>query len=147
MLRVVDGAYTLAAGTFTIDIPYKTLTVGGTANAESTGVDMSGHWEFLANVCGYVIDAGCTLTVTVQESDEAAASFTNITGASHSYAAGSANDSKWFSVSWRNADRKKYARLQAIVTGANTATLSAVTLRVLPNAGPINTDASFDVTN
>jgi len=139
-LKVIDGAKAIDGANLACDIDYQTLTVGGTANVESTSVDMSEFFELLAHITVDAVDAGCTLKVAVQESDEADASFTNITGALAEFAAGAADDSVWMSVNWKHPDRKRYARLQAIVTGANTALLTAGTLRVQPHGGPMSVD-------
>lgn len=143
MLKVMDGARTLDGANHTPDLPYSTLTVGGTATANTTGVDMKAHAEFLACVCVSAIAAGATLTVKAQESNEAAANFADIADASMEFAANTANDAQWFSVDWNHPDRLRYARLTATVTGANTAKLSANTLRVHKTDGPQTKDDAF----
>ncbi|GAG44021.1 unnamed protein product, partial [marine sediment metagenome] len=114
----------------TPDLVSTTLTVGGTATANTTGVDMVAHSEYLACIQVTSVAAGCTLVVKAQESNEAAANFTDVTGAAITYAANTVNDAQWVDVDWRHPDRLRYARLTATVTGANAAVLSANTLRV-----------------
>lgn len=143
-LKVMQGAKTVDAANYLPDIKYLTLTVGATAQANSTGVDMSEHFEFIAVCSAYAVAAGCTLTWYVQESDTVGGTYTNITGASVVCAASAVNLSKWFTVNWKHPDRKRFARLSAIVTGANTATIAANSLRVNPSGGPV--DISADVT-
>lgn len=147
-MKVMDGARTIDGANSGTDIPYQTLTVGMTAQANSTGVDMSNHFELLATFLAPAVAAGCTLTCLVQESDEAAANFTNITGAAATIAAGSANLAEWISVDWKHPDRKKYARLSMLATGANTATVAALSLRVNEGGGDVDADDNMtEVTN
>lgn len=142
-LKVMNGARTLDSANLVTDIAYQTLTVGGTAQVNSTGVDMSGHAEFLACCMGMAVHANATLTWYIQESDEAAANFVNISGATKVMAASSANDAAWIDVNWKHPDRLKYGRIVAIATGANTATVAATSLRVQQINGDVTADASF----
>lgn len=141
-MKVMDGARALDGTNLTADIVQTTLTVGGTATVNSTGVEMTDFFEFLAHILVTSVDAGATLVVVAQESNEAAANFTNITSATQTFAATAANDSAWFDVDWKHPDRGKYARLSATVTGANTAVLSGATFRIQPHGGPVTADAS-----
>lgn len=142
-LKVMDGVRTLDGANHTPDLPGTTLTVGGTETANTTGAEMKDFFELLASILVTSVAAGCTLVVKAQESNEASANFTDIPGASITFAANTANDAQWIDVNWKHPDRKRYGRLTATVTGANAATLSATTLRVGPHGGDMTADDSF----
>lgn len=135
-MKVIDGARTLDGANFGCDLPPLSIASGNTRN--STGVDMSGHYELIANVEAGVVNT--SVAVTVQESNESAANFTNITGAVVTM--NTNNTSKVMSVDWKHPDRKKYARLQGITAGGGATLYGATTLRVAENAGPVSLDSS-----
>jgi|GEM_PF-3245076 len=132
MMRVIDGAKVLDGTNNASDIPQANYAAANTMNSTSVDMRDPGHRELLANVRSGVLLGTATLAVTVQESDEAAANFTNVAGAQLNFAATDDNKSKWCSVDWNHPDRKRYGRLQGI-TANNTVEWGAVTLRVGPS--------------
>jgi hypothetical protein len=133
-LKVIDGLMTLDGANYKIDIPYQAVTAAATVN--STGVDMSAHSEFLAAFLGAAVTGAGVLTCLVQESNEAAANFTNVTGGASNAVTtiSAANTLKVMSVDWRSPLRKKYARL-SVVAATNTVAVSAVGCRVSKKCG------------
>lgn len=132
MLKIIDGLATLDGANFKIDIPYQSVT----AQVNSTGVDMSDHNEFLGAFASAAVTGSGTLTCLVQESNEAAANFANVTGGVANAVAtiSAANCLKILAVDWRGPLRKKYARLSAI-NATNAVAVSAVGLRVGKRSG------------
>ena len=127
-LKVMDGLRTLDGANMTCDLPPADRT--NTA-VNTTGVDMSAHNELLVSVQQGVVDAGQVGSVKVQESNEAAANFTDITGAVASFnGAASSNLTQVISVDWRSPERLKYARLVGTFGSTNSALVGAVTMRV-----------------
>lgn len=127
MLRVCDGLRTANHANSVVDLPSQSVT----AQVNTTSVDMANFSELLVHAqCNAVTGSG-TGDIVVQESNEASANFTNISGASSNFSA--ANTAKPIHVNWRsNGARKKYARLAAFNT-TNAVTLSATTYRLSPH--------------
>ena len=126
MLKVIDGLRTANHANSVIDFPAQSITT----QANSTpSVDMANFAELIyVGICNSVTGSGVG-QLQVQESNEAAANFVNITNAILAFT--TANTIKIGSVDWRNPSRKQYARL----TGTNTTnaiTLSGHTQRVQP---------------
>lgn len=140
MMRVIDGAKVVDGTNNASDIPQANYAAANTMNSTSVDMRDPGHRELLANVRSGTLLGTATLVVTVQESDEASANFTNVAGATLSFAATDDNKSKWASVNWTHPDRKRYARLQGI-TANNTVEYGAATLRVGPNQ-QVSTDTN-----
>lgn len=127
-LKVIHGAKVLDGTNYTPDIVYADRTVNTTVN--STAVDMVNHFELIVHLLTAVIDAGATVTVQLQESNESSANFTNISGAIFTKTASHDNHSAWMSVNWKHPDRKRYVRLQGFTAGANSGAYSASTIRM-----------------
>ena len=129
-LKVMDGARTIDGANIGGDLSAENVAAS-TVNATSVDMSSPGHHELLVAIsCGVLTGTG-TLAVFVQESNEAAANFTNIASAIQSFAATNDNTSKWISVDWKKPDRKRYARVVA-TTALNSTVYSALTLRVQP---------------
>lgn len=140
MLKVIDGLKLVDAANNTPDVKAADRT---NATTNSTGVDMSEHEELLAILHLGVVDASHGMTFAIQESDEAAANFTNITTPVNtvlSIAAANSNTQRVLSVDWRHPDRKRYARVQGINDATNSALWAATTLRCRPKGGPVGVD-------
>ncbi len=137
-LKVIDGLRSQAHANSDLDLNVQPIVAGNTVNGAVHTID--GFGEFLALFTVDDVDTGATLIVKVQESNEAAANFTNISGATKTIAAGSADIIEMISVDWKHPDRKKYARVTAQVTGANNADLSAVGLKMVPFGGAAGLD-------
>lgn len=142
MLRVINGARAVDGANNASDIPNLNYAAANTMN--STAVDMSGHMELLVNASTGALTGTATLALTVQESNESGANFTNISGSNMNFAATDDNKSLWQSVDWTHPDRKRYARVQGI-TANNTVEYGARTLRVRPRH-TISTDTGFILT-
>jgi len=141
-IKVMDGARTLAGATATADIPIANYANANTMN--STGVDMKDHFELLVALIGGVVTGTAVVTLYAQESNEAAANFTNIASATATLtAAAESNLSKWISVNWKHPDRKRYARVSGVVSVANAAFYGALTLRVGPHGGAVTADGAL----
>lgn len=141
MMRVIDGARAIDGTNNASDIVQANYASGNTAS--STAVDMAspGHLELLANVRTGALTGTATLAVTIQESNESGANFTNVASAILNFAATDDNKSEWMSVDWSHPDRKRYARIQGI-TANNTVEWGASTLRVRPRQ-QITLDSNF----
>lgn len=131
MMRVIDGAKTLDGANNASDIAHANYAAANTMNSTSVDMQDPGHHELVANVRTGTLLGTATLSVAIQESNEAAANFTNVAGAHLNFAATDDNKSRWASVDWTHPDRKRYARLSG-VTANNTVEYSAATLRVRP---------------
>lgn len=141
MLRAIDGASSIDPANNGVDITPLDRTA---ATVNATGVDMSGHASFWGMMMAGVIDASTNVTLWVQESNEAAANFVNITGASTVLETADDDQSAQLYVDWRHPDRKKYARLVGIVAGSNSALYGAFSLRLdaLRNDGTVAADVT-----
>ncbi len=139
-LKVIDGLRTVTHGNSQLDLDVQAIVAGNTVNGAVHTMD--GFGEFLALFTIDDVDVGATLIMKVQESNEAAANFTNIAGAEKTVAAGAANDAELISVDWKHPDRGKFARVTAQVTGANNTDLSAIGLKMVPFGGSAGLDLS-----
>jgi hypothetical protein len=128
-LRMNDGANAVS------DIPPANYSAG-TVNAAS--VEMTDFNELLAVITAGVVASGGTAQLIVQESDESAANFTNISGATATINNAS-NTSALVSVDWKHPDRKKYARAQ-VITATAASFHGVATMRVQPIGGPVDED-------
>lgn len=124
-LKVIDGLRTLDGANHKIDIPAQSVASGATVNG--TSHDMSDHNELLAAFLGGAVTGAGSLACVVQESNEAAANFTNVAGATVTIT--TANFGQLMSVDWRSPLRKRYARL-SVTASVNTVAVSAAGLRV-----------------
>lgn len=136
-LKVIDGARLVDAANNACDIVPLDRT---DATTNSTGVDMSGHEEFLVVAMIGLLDASHGLTIAIQESDEAAANFTNITTPQNTVTTMANNTTRVWSVDWRHPDRKRYARIQGIDDATNSALWGAQSIRAKPTSGPVTVD-------
>jgi hypothetical protein len=141
MLRAFDGARSIDPANQGVDITPLDRTA---ATVNATSVEMSNFASLIGMMMAGVIDAATNVVLWVQESNEAAANFVNITGASKALEAGDDDQSVQVYVDWRHPDRLKYARLVGIVTGSGSALYGAWSLRVdsLRNDGSIGADAA-----
>lgn len=133
-----DGMRTIDGANSAIDLAPLSRASGTTTN--TTGVDVSGFQEFVAGLEAGAIGAASNVQMVVQESNESAANFTNITGASVNI--NTTNQQKLIRVDCRNPDRKKFMRTQSITSGGNASVYGVFTLRLTPT-GP-NADQSAD---
>lgn len=134
MVKVINGLRTIDGANAAVDLPVEARTAANTTN--STGIDMKDHAELLVVAQSGVITGLGVATFTVQESDEAAANFANVTeggvAASVDFtAAAESNMQKIISLDWNDPARKRYARVVQATT-VNTAEAGAITLRVQP---------------
>ena len=143
-LKVINGLRGVDGANSGMDIDIQAIVFGNTVNGAVH--DMVAHFELLFLCLNDDVDAGATLVFHAQESNEAAANFTNITGASVTVAAEVANTVELLSIDWKNPDRKRYARVCATVTGANNADVGAVGLRLQEHAGDKAIDTNVDET-
>lgn len=125
-----------------LDIP-PTDRSSGTVNGASS-LDMKDHASFLAVMSVGVIDASTNVTLLAQESNEAAANFTNISGASTVVVAAANNTAVQIAVDWRNPDRLRYVRVVGVVAGSNSALYGVSSLRLDPlvNDGAVGADVT-----
>lgn len=141
MMRVIDGAKVFDGANNATDLSHLNYASGNTSASTSVDMRNPGHHELLVNARTGNLLGAATLTVAVQESDEAAANFTNIAGAHMNFAPTDDNKSKWASIDWTHPDRKRYARVQGI-TANNTVEYGVATLRCRP-AQQVSTDAGI----
>ena len=144
MLRAIDGASSIDPANNGVDLTPLDRT-SGTVNA--TSVDMSGHASLLGMMMAGVIDASTNVSLLIQESNEVAANFVNITSpstASGVLEAADDNQSLQVYVDWRHPDRKKFARLVGVVTGSGSALygLWSIRLDALRNDGTVAADVT-----
>ena len=137
-LKYMDGMATIDGANNAVDIPVL-LRTNTTVN--STSVDMSEHHEFLAVLQVGAVETAANVTVVVQESNESAANFTNITGATTG-AVNTANTQSMVDVNWKDTRRRRFARLQSITGTTNNATFGATSLR-LNKSGDQSADAAL----
>lgn len=132
-LKVIDGLKTCDGANAAIDLRSQSVTHGTqNSNVVSSSVDMSGFAELIAiGMCNGVTGTP-TGTITIQESNESSANFTNITNAVMTFTA--ANTMQVHSIDWRKPNRKRYARLSAF-NATNACILAGLTLRVQPLRG------------
>ena len=126
MLKVIDGLRTYDHANAKTEIPSQ--SINGTAVNSAGSLDMADHRELIAVALAGAVTGTGVLTVQIQESNEAAANFTNVTNAVLTL--NTANTLKLHSVDWRKPARKRYARLQANTT--NAVVVSAFSLAVGP---------------
>lgn len=130
MLKVIDGLATVDGANSKIDIPAQSVTAAATVNG--TSHDMSDHNEFIAAFLGGAVTGAGVLTCKVQESNEPAANFADVTDAVQTVS--TSNALKLISVDWRKPNRKRYARL-TVTAATNTVAISAVAVRVNKRSG------------
>lgn len=128
MMRVIDGAKVFDGANNAPDIP---VAARSGTTVESTPVDMGdpGHNELIVNAQFGERTGSATVLFSLQESNEAGANFTTITGTSLTISAG--NLSRMISINWAHPDRKRYARIRGQTLG-NTFVWGATSLRVRP---------------
>lgn len=144
-LKVMDGMRTLDGANYGLDIPPANYANANTMNG--TGVDMNDFFELIAIAQAGVIVGTAVATVAVQECDTSGGTYANVTGASVAFtAAAESNLCKIIDVDWKHPDRKRYARVQNVVSVANAAIIGVSTLRVQPKGGPMTKDTSVDET-
>jgi hypothetical protein len=128
MLKVIDGLRTSNHANSVVDIAAQSVVHGTTnANVVSTSVDMANFAELLVVGLCNAVTGTPTGTIAIQESNEAAANFVNVTNAVLTFTA--ANTVKVHSLDWRKPNRKRYARLSAY-NATNAITLAGITERV-----------------
>ncbi len=138
-LKVIDGARFL--GSSAADIPISNYANASTTNSASQ--DMSEFFELMAQLDVGVIVGTASVQFVVQESNESAANFTNISGATVTVVnSANSNLAKRISVNWKHPDRLRYARLQGLVTVANAAFFGATIARLQPRGGDMDIDDS-----
>ena len=134
-LKTIDGLRSYDHANAAMDVPQQVIAAGSTVNGNIH--DMAGFGEFLAHCLTDAIDVGATLTYQVQESDtQTSGDFTDISGASKSVAGAGTNQYHMISVDWTHPDRKRYARVECAVTGANNATPTVVGNKIKPMSSP-----------
>lgn len=143
-LKVMDGARTLDGANHEPDLDNRTLVVEMEATMISPILNMVDFTEVMYQILVTNVDTGATLVVKARESNKGT-NFTDIPGASITFPPNTTNDAQWIDIDWKHPDRKRHVDLHARVTGANTATLSATSLRVAPRGGDMTPDESFTV--
>jgi len=138
MLKVIDGLRTFNAAA--PDLAAQSVTT----QVNTGSVDMANFAELLVVGQCNSLGGGGVGSLAIQESNEAAANFTNITNAALAFTV--ANTMKVWSGDWRKPNRKRYARLAAFNTTANV-TMSAVTLRVRPTRAALTLEANGSQTD
>ncbi len=141
-LKVIDGLRTIDGANAAMDMNIQTITAVNTVNGSSH--DMKNHFEFIAVCLNDATEAGATCTFVGQESNDDS-TFTNISGSSAVIAADSANTVELIQVDWKHPDRKRYARVAAVVTGANTSIVGIVGMRVQAKGGDLSVDDNVDI--
>jgi hypothetical protein len=141
-LKVMDGLRTVDGANAAVDIAIANYASGNTMNG--TSHDMKDHFEFLVSAQAGVVTGTAVVTIVVQESNEAAANFANVASAAVSFANNAnSNQAKLISVNWKHPDRKRYARVQGLVTVANAAFYGVHAMRVAPHGGPVTADSAL----
>jgi hypothetical protein len=137
MRKVIDGLRMIDGTNNASDLALVNYASGNTSN--STSVDMIDHSELLVHAMSGTLLGTATLTLIIQESDEAAANFTNV--AFINFAAADDAKNKLASIDWNHPDRKRYARLSGVVAN-NTVEYAAATIRVR-NKMAVTTDTNI----
>lgn len=134
-LHVVDGMRTFDGANYKLDLNSQSVT----AQANTTSVNMTNFSSLMVvGLCNAITGSG-TGQIVVQESNESGANFTNVSGGVANFNA--ANTCRIVHVDWRDPARKQFARIAAF-NATNAVTLSAVSMRIEPKRGGINTDTN-----
>lgn len=140
-LKVMDGMRTYDGANYGLDIPPANYANANTMNGAA--IDMIDFFELIAIACTGVVTGTAVATVKVQECDTAGGTYTNVTDAEAVFTANAeSNMCKVIDVDWKHPDRKRYARVQNVVSVANAAIIGISTLRVQPKGGPMTADDS-----
>lgn len=144
MLKVIDGLRTVDGANATCDILPADRT---NTTTNGTGVDMADFEELIAVAMIGTLDASHGQTIAIQESDEAAANFANITSPDNTVHTSVTNTLHVWSVDWRHPDRKRYARVQVIDDATDSALTGVATMRCRPKGGVVTVDSNVTEVN
>ena len=144
-LKVMDGMRTLDGANYGLDIPPANYANANTMNG--TGIDMNDFFELIATAMTGVVTGTAVCTVKVQECDTSGGTYADVSGAEATFTNNAeSNLCKVIDVDWKHPDRKRYARVQNVVSVANAAIIGVSTLRVQPKGGDMTADTSVDET-